>query len=215
MLFDRIVRWLLPKEEHFYDLLERGADSLREAGKLLGECCREKDFQKREAIIQQIRESERRSDRIIAETYMALNNTFVTPIDRSLIYSLATDMEGISDEIFNTALQIIVHAIEDVPAGSEELAGLIEKACEAIYHGVCGIRSMKDPNSVLAYKTTLETLEHEGDRVFRERTGAMFKTEKDAVRLLKHKEFLEGLEGALNDCDGVGNILGNIVINNV
>lgn len=214
MWFDRVIRWLLPKEEHFYDLLEKGADSLRDAGRLIALCCRERDFKKREEIIQQIRESERRSDRIIAETYVALNDTFVTPIDRSDIYELATDMEKISDAIFGTALQIIVHAIEDLPPGSEELADLIEKACEAIYQGVCAIRVIKDPEAILGHKATLEALEHEGDRVFRERTGAMFKSEKDAVRLIKHKEFLEGLERALDDCDDVGSILGNIVINN-
>ena len=35
----------------------------------------------------------------------------------------------------------------------------------------------------------------------------MFRTETDAIRLMKHKEFLEGLERTLDACDDVGNAL--------
>ena len=44
--------------------------------------------------------------------------------------------------------------------------------------------------------------------------GAMFRHETDAVRLLKYKEFLEGLERTLDACDRVGNALTTIVIKN-
>jgi uncharacterized protein Yka (UPF0111/DUF47 family) len=42
----------------------------------------------------------------------------------------------------------------------------------------------------------------------------MFKHESNAIRLLKHKEFLEGLERTLDLCDDVGNVLSTIVIKN-
>jgi uncharacterized protein Yka (UPF0111/DUF47 family) len=42
----------------------------------------------------------------------------------------------------------------------------------------------------------------------------MFKNESDAIRLLKHKEFLEGLEKSLDLCDDVSNALSTIVIKN-
>ena len=60
----------------------------------------------------------------------------------------------------------------------------------------------------------LNRLESEGDRVFRGRIGEMFKNERDAIRLLKHKEFLEGLERTLDACDDVGNALDTIAIKN-
>ena len=42
----------------------------------------------------------------------------------------------------------------------------------------------------------------------------MFKVEKDAIRLLKNKEFLEGLEVTLDACDDVANALEALVIKN-
>ena len=60
----------------------------------------------------------------------------------------------------------------------------------------------------------LERLENEGDRIYRTQLAAMFRTETDAIRLIKHKEFLEGLEDTLDTCDDVGGALRTIVIKN-
>src|SRR5262245_31538207 len=103
MWIDRAVKWLLPREEHFYDLLERGADRAREISGLLADCCAATTREDREALVGRIREVEHEADRVVAEVYEALNRTFVTPIDRSDIYALASALEGIADDVFATA----------------------------------------------------------------------------------------------------------------
>lgn len=42
----------------------------------------------------------------------------------------------------------------------------------------------------------------------------MFRNERDAIRLLKFKEFLEGLERTLDVCDDVANAVETILIKN-
>src|SRR5438270_11105009 len=86
MWIDRAVKWLLPREEHSYDLLERGAARAREISGLLAECCAARTPDEREALVGRIREVEHEADRVMAEVYEALNRTFVTPLDRSDIY---------------------------------------------------------------------------------------------------------------------------------
>src|SRR4029077_3109425 len=132
MWIDRAVKWLLPREEHFFDLLERGAARALEINALLADCCAAKPHAAREAIVERMHQVEHEADRVIAEVYEALNRTFVTPMDRSDIYSLASSLEGITDDVFATALQVVVHAMEDLPQGSNELASLIRQACGAV-----------------------------------------------------------------------------------
>ena len=48
----------------------------------------------------------------------------------------------------------------------------------------------------------------------RRQIGELYRTETDAIHLLNHKEFLEGLEQTLDVCDDVGNALDTIVIKN-
>ncbi len=213
MWIDRAVKWLLPREDHFFDLLERGAALAREVGSLLVDCC-EAGPSGRQALIDRMQHVEHRSDGVIAEVYEALNRTFVTPLDRSDIYQLAAALEDIVDDVFATALQLNVHAMEDLPPGSCELADLIRRACEAIDTAVGDLRDMKQPARIREQCALLNRLETEGDRIYREELESMFRCEKDAIRLIKHKEFLEGLEDTLDACDDVGDALLTIVIKN-
>jgi uncharacterized protein Yka (UPF0111/DUF47 family) len=214
MWIDRAVKWLLPREEHFFDLLERGADRAHEISALLVDCCTAGSHTDRQAIVERMHRVEHEADRVIAEVYEVLNRTFVTPLDRSDIYSLSVSLEEVTDAVFATALQFIVHAMEDLPEGSGELVALILRSCEAIRDAVLNLRGMRDPDAIRRGCELLDRLESEGDRIYQTRIGAMFRTEVDAIRLIKHKEFLEGLERALDACEDVGVALRAIVIKN-
>jgi uncharacterized protein len=214
MWLDRAVKWLLPREEHFFDLLERGSACVLRSGEILDECCQARTAADREAAVARMTDEEHASDRVIQEVYEALNKTFVTPLDRSDIYALATDLENVVDRVHGTITQIVVHAMEDVPEGSAALGAKVQEACREIDSAVKLLRNLKQIDAIRGHCKAVSRLEHDGDQIFRARIGEMFRTEKDAVRLLKHKEFLEGLENALDACDDVANALESLVIKN-
>ncbi len=214
MWIDRAVKWLLPREEHFFDLLERGAESALRSSELLVECCEARTSAEREGMITRMTDEEHAADRVIHEVYEALNKTFVTPMDRSDIYALATDLENITDRVHSTVMQIMVHAMDEVPPASNDLAAKVKLACEEINAAVKLLRGMKQFDQIRVRCKAITQIEHDGDQVFRAAVGEMFKTEHDAIRLLKNKEFLEGLENTLDACDDVSNALEALVIKN-
>ncbi|MFN8391580.1 MAG: DUF47 family protein [Bdellovibrionota bacterium] len=214
MWLDRVVKFLLPRETHFFELLERGAVCVQQCGQLLVDCCSEHSYEERSAIVEKMRDVEHEADRIIVEVYEALNKTFVTPIDRSDIYALATDLERITDETFAIALQIIVHAIEELPEGSTDLAKLIERASEEILKAVSLLRNLNKLQDVRVHCKAINQIEHDGDQLYRLRMAELFRNEKNAITLIKHKEFLEGLEHTLDACDDMANALETLVIKN-
>lgn len=214
MWIDRAVKWLLPREEHFFDLLERGAECALRSSDLLVECCETKSPAEREGVVARMTDEEHAADRVITEVYEALNKTFVTPMDRSDIYALATDLENITDRVHSTVMQIAVHALEDVPSASAPLAAKIKLACQEIQAAVKLLRGMKQLDQIRSRCKAVNQLEHDGDQIFRAAVVEMFKNEKDAIRLLKNKEFLEGLENTLDACDDVANALESLVIKN-
>lgn len=213
MWIDRAVKWLLPREDHFFDLLEHGGRLTREVGVLIAECCAAPPAE-REGLVARMHHLEHESDDVIAEVYEALNRTFVTPLDRSDIYQLASALEGIVDDVFATALQFVVHAMDDLPPGSCELSALIRRACEAVEAAVGDLRQLRNAARIREQCELLDRLETEGDRIFRMQIAEMFRTETDAIRLIKHKEFLEGLEETLDACNDVGDALLTVVIKN-
>src|SRR4029077_1517101 len=144
MWIDRAVKWLLPRETHFFDLIERGAARAHEISALLAERCAATAQADREAIVERMHVVEHEADRVIAEVYEALNRTFVTPLDRSDIFSLAVSLEEVADAVFATALKFVAHAIDDLPGGSRELAALVLQSCEVIQAAAADVRDMKN-----------------------------------------------------------------------
>ncbi|MFO0758486.1 MAG: DUF47 family protein [Byssovorax sp.] len=214
MWLDRAVQWLLPREEHFFDLLERGSASAKKSSAILLECCDAKTAADRMSAIERMTEEEHAADRVIHEVYEALNKTFVTPLDRTDIYSLATDLENITDLVNRTMMQITLHALDDLPPGSRELAVKIGEACAEIDAGVKLLRGMKQLDEIRRHCKAIGKIEHDGDQIFRKTVAEMFKSEKDAIKLLKNKEFLEALEMTIDACDDVSNALEALVIKN-
>ena len=213
MILDRAVKWLLPREHQFFDLLERGAACSVQSAVVLVELCAA-PVAARDGLIAQLREIEHDADRVIHDVYDALNRTFVTPLDRSDIYTIANDVEEIVDLNHATANQITVHVLDDLPDGSVDLAKLIHKATLEIQSGVHLLRTLRKLEDVTRHCSRLNELEHEGDEIYRARIGALFRSEKNAVRLIQHKEFLEGLERTLDACDQVATALKTVVIKN-
>lgn len=212
-VLDRAVKFLLPREEGFFDLLERGAACVKDAGALTDEICSAKS-ESFEGLLKKLRDVEHAADGVIRETYDALNRTFVTPLDRSDIYALSNNLEEIVDLTHATAMQLLVHSMDEVPEGSAALGALIRSATAEIQRTVVLLRNLKQTDRVTKACQELSRLEHEGDEIFRTRVGALFREEKNAIRLIQHKEFLEGLERTLDACDHVGVALQTVVIKN-
>jgi uncharacterized protein Yka (UPF0111/DUF47 family) len=214
MWVDRAVKWLLPREEHFFDLLERAADCARESGAMLVELLDQPNTLERRAVVDRLQNSTKRAGQVITEVFDGLNRTFVTPLDRSDIYDLTNALERCADVICSAGLQLVVHDIEDLPQGTRELAALIDEACKILPTAVDKLRGRRQLHEIGRQSKRLKELEMEGDDLLRHHLGEMFRSEKDAIRLIKHKELLEGLEQILDDCERVGRVLETIVIKN-
>jgi uncharacterized protein len=210
-LVDRMVRFLLPREVHFFEMLERSAQLAVDATALLSEIVSAPP-EGRAAVMNRIRDVEHASDANVHAVYDALNRTFVTPIDRSDIFALASKLEDVVDLVHATALQMSVHAMTDTPAGSVELAALTAQAATEARAAVSLLRNASKLDGIRVHCQQMSKLEHDGDEVFRKQVGLLFAHETNAVRLIQHKEFLEGLERALDACDHTGGTLTAIVI---
>ena len=214
MWLDKIIKQRLPREDHFFALMERGARCAQDASSVLVKCVSASDEATREELRTNLRDIEHEADRVIVEVYKELNRTFVTPIDRSDIYKVSTELESITDAVYSVVLQISLHAMDDLPQGSLELAQLIERATSEILSAVSHISNPKSHLEVRKSCKNISSFEDRGDEIFRTQMAAMFKHETNAIRLVKHKEFLEGLEEALDLCDDVGTVVSGVVIKN-
>src|SRR5579862_4355770 len=100
-MLQSVVRWLLPKEDHFYGYLERQGDVAHEGAKAL------RAFKEGKALSEvrvQVEDLEHDGDKFFHELLDALAKTFVTPIDREDLQRLSAELDDILDRM-NSAVR--------------------------------------------------------------------------------------------------------------
>src|SRR5262245_60045523 len=99
------IRWLLPREDHFYDFLERQAKAAHEGARALAK------FSTNGTTAAQARDAvqviEHEGDKIVHEMEEALAKTFVTPIDREDLQKLSSELDTVLD-LTNGAIRACV-----------------------------------------------------------------------------------------------------------
>jgi uncharacterized protein Yka (UPF0111/DUF47 family) len=208
-----VIRWFMPDERRFYDYAVTTAEAASRAADLFVALTRASGRTAQLELVEKIQAAEDEGDVALRVMADALDATYVTPIDREDLYHLASSLETISDFVSATANHLTVHQMDTLPQGTAELAQILQKAAALCTSAVRLLKSM-DQAGIRAACKQLQILEHEADVTFRIRLGELFSTEKDAIMLIKHKEFLEGLEDSVDRCAHVGTVLEAILIKN-
>ncbi len=139
----------------------------------------------------------------------SLNKTFVTPIDREDIHSLARTLDDVMDAIDNAAALIPLYHIDRVRSGARELARIISDSTDQVRHAV---EALEKRTGVLERAVEINRLENEADRVHQKAVGQLFDEERDPIIVMKWKEILDLLENATDRCEDVANLLENVVV---
>jgi uncharacterized protein Yka (UPF0111/DUF47 family) len=208
-----LIRWLVPDESRFFDYVVAVAETSQRCAVLFHEIARAEPARRLE-LLPALGEAERDGDKALRTIAEALDATFVTPIDREDLYHLAQSLEVVSDFIAGTANQLAVHHMDSLPEGSLELSQLLVEATSAALDACKTLRSGGSTDPIREACRDIERMEREADTVFRRQTALLFTNERDAIKLLKDKEFLEGLENSMDRCADVATVLEAVLIKN-
>jgi predicted phosphate transport protein (TIGR00153 family) len=162
-------------------------------------------------LIGRIKEHEHTGDDLTHEIVTQINKTFVTPFDRDDIYRLATAIDDVCDFIDETADNLGSWGVTDVPPEARQLADVILQATVLLDEAVQRLEGFKDSK---AQVIALRALEDEGDRLYRDGVGALFRSGADPLMVIRWKDLYEGLEEAVDACENAADVLEAIVVKN-
>ncbi len=198
---------LIPREEKFYADFIAIADELKVGSRKLEEMVATDPpvWDKAE----ELKEIEHKCDFLTHAVYQRLHRTFVTPIDREDIHSLARSLDDVMDSIDATAGYIRTYQIARVRSGVRELARIISGSTSEIRHAMEHLESRK---GVSEHLVEINRLENEADRVHQQAILELFQEEKDPITLIKWKEILDYLEDTTDRCEDVADLLEGVVL---
>lgn len=201
---------LLPREKIFYELLEKLVVKAEAAVKLFKVLIESWDSS--HTNIQVIKDLEHECDQIVHEIMVKLNKTFVTPIDREDIHLLAKKIDDLVDIVQALSKRMVLFQIQGVTDDLKEMTVILEKSAAIVVIAIQKIRDLKDPREIFELCIQINTLEHEGDRVFEKALGKLFQNAADPLDVIKWKEIYDFLELAIDKCEDISDIIWGIVV---
>ncbi len=210
MALQSIVRWLLPKEDHFYDFLEKQADFTAQAASALSEFKGGRSTAA--AVSDAVQKLEHDADSVVRQMEDALAKTFVTPIDREDLQRLSGDLDDVVDMANLAARAAVLYGVERPTPPMEKLIDALTAACAVIKTAVPRLRAHKYAELIEDCRK-IRTIEKEGDAVYRAAVSVLFHSDTmDARVLLREREVLNDLENAIDKCDEVAGTLSNLSV---
>ena len=215
MNVDKVIKWFMPKEERFRELLGRATKNLVLAAKVFSEVAHATSLEDRRVKGVQLKALEREGDGITRQIFEALNTTFITPFDREDIRSLASDLDDIVDHLESVAKYLVLFELAEAPEPLRRFAQILTSMTEEIDKIRVLIWDMGNLNKIQHSMVRISELENEGDSLYFTVISDLFKKGcTESIEILKWKEVYEGLEEACDRCKDFTHAVGNVVIKN-
>jgi hypothetical protein len=211
---DSIVKWFMPKEERFHELLAKDTQNLVKASQLFAEVAASTKPDERRAKKDQLKALEHEGDLITREIFEALNSTFITPLDREDIAMIAGNLDDILDYMESVAHNLVLFELHDSPEPLRRFAGILGTLVEQIDTVTKQIWDLGNAKEINAHIIRISELENEADTLYSTVIADLFKSGKNPIEILKWKEVYDGLENACDECRDYTHAIGNIVVKN-
>jgi len=201
---------LIPREEKFFDMFDEASAVLnRTAEKFLEMVTKFDRLQERS---HELKEEEHACDKIVERIILALDRTFITPIDREDIHILATKLDDILDNMEETAHRFVALRIEKPTPAAEAMARIIHECCKHLTQALSLCRNLKEAERIQEHIREVSRLENEADGIYRESDGALFANPPDILLLIKWRELYSWLEETVDACRHLAVSISEVVI---
>jgi hypothetical protein len=205
----RLSQLFAPGDREFFDLFEEAGTNTVRAADLLDQLLR--NWPENKELGREILICEQEGDRITHDLIRKVNNTFVTPIEREDILTLASGLDDIVDFTEEAADYLSLYKIEAPMEQAQRLSHVLLQCTRQIAEAMPRLRGFGDINH---FVVEINRLENDGDRITREAIASLFDGGIDPMVVIRRKDIYERLEAAIDACEKVAHILESVVIKN-
>ena len=200
---------LFPKNEDFFGLFCRQAALVRQSCDQLHDMIT--IFDDLDERARRLKEVEHQGDLVTHEIFERLNRTFITPLEREDIHSLASGLDDVLDSVEAIGSRFVMFHVEHTTPEAVQLSEILVKCGQQIEYAVA---NLKDFKNLMGFTIELNRLENEADLISRQVVADLFSGKHDVMDVLRWKEIYGRLESAADQAEDVANTIESIVIKN-
>lgn len=200
------------KEINYFDEMSSSAKYTSQATALLNEMV--KDLSSMESKLKEIHEVEHNADINNHKITNALNQAFITPIEREDIMSLSCAIDDVVDSVEEIALQFYMLNITTLRQEAFDFIDIISDSCKAVQKAVDELKNFKKSKTLINYLIEINNIEEKGDKLYQEAIRRLFTESEDAIEIIKWRKIFEIMEACCDACEDVSDLIEGIMLKN-
>jgi predicted phosphate transport protein (TIGR00153 family) len=214
MFLDRAVKWLLPRNDRFFLYMQSIAKAVEEGANIFAEFRTADSREKFTQISERLRRKEHETDELAHLLYEELDKTFVTPIDREDLHALTSALDDVLDLIERCANHIVIYKLKSLTEPMKELLRVSQSAATEVTRCIEVLQDVSKIDEIQVHVIHVNSLENEGDKIYRKALESLFEDAIDPIELLRQKEILDMLEDTIDACEDVMDLIRSVVVKN-
>ncbi|MBL8025010.1 MAG: DUF47 family protein [Fibrobacteres bacterium] len=207
-----ILDILLPRETKFYTFMSEQVEVLITGTRLFKDFVTNIEKLDEEALkkrILEIKEVEFKGDKVEHMIIDELHKTFITPIDREDIHTIAINVDKALDILNSLSQKFEIYRVRKVPTNVLKFADIIvEISVELSYL----MKALADKGDIMKHVQKIHSLENTADHLFHWSLAELFDGSHEPVEIIKFKEMYEHLESITDCVDYVGKLIRGIKV---
>lgn len=211
-----VLARFLPRDEQFFDLFRDSAENAAEVTAILVHVV--KGDGERERDVRQLRELEHRGDEITHRVFSALNSTFVTPLDREDIRTLAVELDDLVDDAEEAGKRLSLYRLTGEHESATLLARILHEQTSILAKAVPLLADVpKHGEEIRRHVLEIHRLENEADDTLNQALAALYDNVTDIPGLIARMrwgELIGLLEDATDRAEDVADVLESIYLKN-
>ncbi len=212
MALDSVLKYFTPKDRKFYTFFDEQVANLVLIAEAMNELLKTTDANKQADLEKEVERLEHVCDQCTHKIFLELSKSFITPFDREDIHRLASSVDEIADYIHGASKRMAMYKVTEPSAAMKKLGELILQCTLELQKGINELRNMKNLRNVTDACVRLNSIENHADDIYDTAVADLFDNEKDAIKLIKHKEILYALETATDMAEDAANVLESIIV---
>lgn len=215
MILDRLVRMILPPDDRkFLDVyFVDQAAATHDAALLFHEIVSKAEHMN-EAYYVKAKTIKHKSADLSHQTIVALNQTFLTPIEREDILAITLLLNKITKRILRSAMNFRAFHITKFPEAMRQQAEVLMAATDEVKTCIGALRTFRNPSLLNESNARMIEIERRGDEIFAQAIEDLFSGKFDALDVIKFRGIYRDIESAMDACYSVTDTVLNVVIKN-
>jgi uncharacterized protein len=199
---------LIPREEQYFGLFRQMTSYIYDAASRLVEMLADKGETFGQHL-KSIKAIEHSCDELTHNISKKLNSSFITPFDREDIYMLSGALDDIVDLIDDIARAVVMYNVSEATDYARQFGDVIQRMAVQLHEVVS---TLERPAGIAPRLVEIHRLENEGDDLYHEAIGELFRGTPDPLRVIRWKDIYDKLEAAVDRCEQAANIIETVII---